>query len=106
MNVLGDKDDFDPIFNALDKKSAVFKNVQGVIDNLKNDVIPGERIKYNQIPKYYKKRHGIDNAFHVYLPQGIRLIYSITNYKGEKTAFLMQLFTSHKAYARIFKYKS
>lgn len=43
-------------------------------------------------PRYYKKRHDIDNAFHVYLPKGMRLIYSITNYQGKKTPFQMTSF--------------
>lgn len=103
MRVLGDCKDFDPVFSGLNKNSALFKDAQGVIDKLKNDVIVGERIKYRQIPKYYKKRHGVDNAYHVYLPEGMRLIYSITNYQGEKTAFLMEL-TDHKSYVRRFNY--
>lgn len=103
MRVLGDHKDFDPVFSSLDKRGALFKDVRDVIDKLKSDVIVGERIKYEQIPKYYKKRHGIDNAFHVYLPDGMRLIYSITNYQGEMTAFLMEL-TDHKSYDRRFNY--
>lgn len=45
----------------------------------------------------------LNNAFHVYLPQGMRLVYSITNYHGKKTAFLIEL-TDHKSYERRFKY--
>lgn len=73
------------------------------IHNLKNDVVVGEKIKYEKIPRYYKKRHDIGNAFHVYLPKGMRLIYSITNYQGKKTAFLMEL-ADHKKYEQRFKY--
>lgn len=103
MKVVGDRKNFDPVFSNLDRKSVLFKDVQGVIDNLKKDVIPGERIKFKQIPKYYINRHGIDNAFHVYLPEGMRLVYSITIYKGEKTAFLMEL-TDHGNYEKRFNY--
>lgn len=103
MNVFGDKKDFDPIFSNLNKNSTLFKNIQGVIDNLNNNVIVGERIQFAKIPKYYILRHRIDNAFHVYLPDGMRLIYSITTHHGEKTAFLMEL-TNHKRYERRFKY--
>lgn len=103
MLVLGDSKDFDPIFSNLNKNSSLFKDVLGVINNLKKDTIVGERIKYEKIPKYYKKRHGIDNAFHVYLPEGMRLTYSITNYQGKKTAFLMELAT-HKKYEQRFGY--
>jgi len=103
MKTVGDRKDFDPIFLKLDKKSALFKEVQGVIDNLKKGVTPGERIKYKQIPKYYIKRHNVDNAFHVYLPEGMRLIYAITIFRGEKTAFLMEL-ADHGKYENRFKY--
>ena len=101
MKVLGDKKDFDPIFKTLDKKGAIFKDVQNVIDNLKKDIVVGDRIRFSQIPKYYKKRHDIDNAIHVYLPEGMRLIYSITKFQGQKTAFLMELF-DHKNYENRF----
>lgn len=103
MLVLADRKDFDRVFSGLDKGGALFKNIQDIIDKLKNDVIIGERIRHRQIPKYYKKRHGIDNAFHVYLPEGMRLIYSITNYQGKRTAFLMELI-DHKKYERRFNY--
>jgi len=104
MRTIGDIEDFNPVFMGLNRNSAVFKDVQGVIENLHNDVTPGERIKYELIPKYYKTRHDIDNAFHVYLPRGMRLIYSITIFQGEKTAFLMELFVDHKSYERRFKF--
>ena len=103
MKVFGDKKDFDPMFSSLDRKSALFKDVQGIINNLKNNVIVGERIKFEKIPKYYKKRHDINNAFHVYLPEGMRLVYSIMIYRGEKTAFLIEL-TDHKNYEQRFSY--
>lgn len=103
MKVFGDAKDFNPVFSSLNKNSALYKDVQGVIDNLKKDLTPGERIRYEQIPKHYIKRHGIDNAFHVYLPEGMRLVYAITIYKGEKTAYLMEL-TDHRSYEKRFHY--
>lgn len=103
LRVLGDKKDFDPVFSSLDVDSALFKDVKGVINNLKNNVIVGERIKFEGIPKYYKKRHDINNAFHVYSAEGMRLIYSITIFRGEKTTFLMEL-TDHKNYDQRFNY--
>lgn len=103
MRILGDKKDFDPVFSNLDKNSALFKDLLGVIENLKNDVLVGERIKFEKIPKYYKKRHDVDNAFHVYLPKGMRLVYSITTYQGKKTALLMEL-ADHKNYEQRFSY--
>jgi hypothetical protein len=103
MKVLADKKDFDATYSNLDRNSTIFKDVQSVINNLKNNVLVGERIQFGKIPKYYKTRHGIDNAFHVYLPEGMRLIYSIAIYRGEKTAFLIEL-ADHKTYEQRFKY--
>ena len=103
MKVYGDSKDFEPAYLALDKSGAVFKDVKGIIDKLKKDIISGERIKFKVIPKYYKKRHEVDNAFHVYLPEGMRLIYSITTFDGKKAAFLMEL-TDHDSYENRFKY--
>ena len=103
MKVFGDKKDFDPIYSSLDRNGAIFKDVQGVINSLKNNIVVGKRIQFEKIPKYYKTRHGVDNAFHVYLPEGMRMIYSVTVYQGEKTAFLMEL-TDHKRYEQRFNY--
>ena len=103
MKVFGDAKDFNPAFSSLKKDTALFRDIQGVINNLKKGILPGERIKYEQIPRYYIKRHGVDNAFHVYLPEGMRLVYSITIYKGEKAAFLMEL-VDHHSYEHRFNY--
>jgi hypothetical protein len=103
MKVFGDKKDFELMFSSLDRKSALFRDVQDIISNLKNNVIVGERIKFEKIPKYYKKRHNISNAYHVYLPEGMRLVYSIMIYQDEKTAFLIEL-ADHKNYEQRFDY--
>lgn len=103
MQVFGDSKDFDPVFSQLNKSESLSKNIQGVITSLKNDKVVGQRIKYKQIPKYYIKRHNVDNAFRIPLPEGWRLIYTITIFQGYRTAFLLELF-DHKNYERRFKY--
>lgn len=35
MKVFGDAKDFNPVFSSLNKNNALYKDVQGVIDNLK-----------------------------------------------------------------------
>lgn len=101
MEVAGDPDDFMPVYNALDKKSALYNVVRDVIDDLKNDKIPGERIKRDRVPRYYTKKHDLNAIFKVDLPGYWRLIYGITTVHGEKKALIMEMF-DHVKYNRRF----
>ncbi len=92
-----------PVFSELAKGDALYKAVKEVIDNLKNDIIVGVRIKHEQIPKYYLKRHDVNAVFKVDLPGHWRLVYGITAVHHEKKALLMELFDHHR-YNKRFTY--
>jgi len=72
LEVRGDPDDFNPIFEALRKKEeqnkALVNAVQNVINSLKNDQTVGDHVRRNQIPRYYIQKHGVQTPFHVELP--------------------------------------
>lgn len=103
MEVAGDSDDFMTIYNALDKEAPLYKAVKNIIGNLKNDNIVGVRLKQEQIPKYYLKRHDVNAVFKVDLPHYWRLVYGITTIHNEKKALLMELF-DHEKYNKRFGY--
>lgn len=103
LEVKGDPDDFMPVYDALKKDDALYKVVRNIINDLKNDKIVGIRLKREQIPKYYIKRHNVNAVFKVDLPGYWRLIYGITAIHGEKKALLMELF-DHKRYDKRFGY--
>lgn len=103
MEVAGDPDDFIPIFNRLDNNGAMYKKIQETIKNLKDDHIVGVRIKNNQVPSYYVRRHDVNAVFKVNLPGAWRLIYGILVIRDEKKALLMELF-DHNSYNKRFGY--
>lgn len=104
MEVAGDPVDFIPVFNELDVNNVIYKKVQDIITELKNEQIIGVRIKLSQIPKYYIKRHNINAVFKVDLPSAWRLVYGITSIHDERKAILMELF-DHNSYNKRFGYK-
>ncbi|MGI0088410.1 MAG: hypothetical protein ACREBI_10725 [Nitrosotalea sp.] len=103
METAGDPDDFMPVYDALDKDDALYKVVKDIISNLKSDKIAGIRLKREQIPKYYLKRHDVNAGFKVDLSGHWRLIYGITAIHNEKKALLMELF-DHEKYNKRFGY--
>lgn len=104
MEVAGDPDDFIPIFNSINANSATYKKIHDIISDLKNDHIVGVRIKLNQIPQYYTRRHDINALFKVNLPSAWRLVYGIITIHAERKAILLELF-DHNSYSKRFGYK-
>ncbi|MGI0056256.1 MAG: hypothetical protein ACREAK_02645, partial [Nitrosarchaeum sp.] len=88
---------------GLDKNSAIYRKIKSIIDDLKNDVVVGVRLKQKQIPKYYVKKHDVNAIYKVDLPNYFRLIYGILVIHGEKKVLLMELF-DHGKYNKRFGY--
>ncbi|MEO9310436.1 MAG: hypothetical protein ABI337_09135 [Nitrososphaera sp.] len=103
MDVRGDPNDFMPVYDAFKNDDPLYKVVRDIIQDLKNDKIVGKRLKREQIPKYYLKRHDVNAVFKVDLPGYWRLVYGITAIHGEKKALLMELF-DHDRYNKRFGY--
>lgn len=104
MEVNGISDDFNSIYEELDKTSEIKKDVARNIKLLKNDQIPGIHLKLSKVPKYYKNRHDLNTYYKVVLPQNWRLIYGILGINGQKKALLLELF-DHKKYDKRFGFK-
>ena len=81
------------------------KRVRRAIGCIKeNPLTYGRPISKNKIPKTYLNE-GFDNAFWVDLSKSWRLIYSLTGVSEvEILAIILDWFTSHKDYERLFKY--
>lgn len=103
METGGDPDDFIPMYNSLPKNESLYKAIQETIHSLKANVIVGIRLKQEQIPKYYLKKHDVNAVYKVDLPGYWRLIYGIIAIHGEKKAYFMELF-DHKKYNQRFGY--
>jgi hypothetical protein len=104
LDVAGDPVDFIPRFNLLNANSATYRKIQDIITSLKNDQIVGIRIKLNQIPPYYVKKHDVNAVFKVDLPNAWRLVYGIITIHDERKAIMMEIF-NHNSYNNRFGYK-
>ncbi|MGI0007510.1 MAG: hypothetical protein ACREAR_05880 [Nitrosotalea sp.] len=103
METKGDPNDFMPMYNTLAKNESLYKTIQKVITDLQSDKIVGKRLRHEQIPKYYIKKHDVNAIYKVDLPGYWRLIYGITEIHGEKKAIMMELF-NHEKYNKRFGY--
>jgi len=108
LEVRGDPDDFNPIFEALRKKEeqnkALVNAIQNVINNLKNDQTIGDHVRRNQIPRYYIQKHDVQTLFRVELPRYWRLTYAILSLENhKKCAVILEVF-DHDAYNKRFGY--
>jgi len=91
-------------FNSLSENDWLKKAILKSISNLKENAFCGEVIKKDLIPKEYIQKYGIDNLFWYPLPNGWRLVYSLTT-KGtaEILAIIIEYF-NHKNYEKRFGY--
>jgi len=79
------------------------KALKRAIENLKYNVLCGQKIARRLIPKVYFKKYDIDNLFWYQLPNAWRLVYSV-EMDGVRTIVIIIEYFDHKSYARRFGY--
>jgi len=91
-------------FLDIDEDDEVKKGIKKAIKQLKENPLAGIQIPKKLIPYEYVKEYGIKNLWKYDLPNGWRLIYSITTpSKIEIISVIIEWF-NHKNYERKFKY--
>lgn len=91
-------------FNSLPENDWLKKSINKTIANLRTNAFCGEIIKKELIPKEYIQKYQIDNLFWYPLPNGWRLVYSLTTQgKAEILAIIIEYF-NHKNYEKRFSY--
>ncbi len=91
-------------FKNLDDDDDIKKFIKRAIDDIKKNAFCGIPIPKKLIPKEYVKKYGIQNLWKYDLPDGWRLIYTITTpNKIEIISVILEWF-NHKSYERRFKY--
>lgn len=99
-------DNLENAFKALPEDDWLKKALQRAINDLKENVFAGERVRKELTPKEYKKKYNIDSVWWYPLPDGWRLIYTVlTPSNVEILAVILEYF-DHKSYARRFGYKT
>lgn len=91
-------------FNHLPEDNEIKKYLRRAIGDIQDNAFCGIQIPKRLMPDEYIKKYRIDNLWKYDLPDGWRLIYSITTpNKVEIISVILDWF-SHKDYERKFRY--
>jgi len=91
-------------FYSLDESNEIKKYIKRAINDIKQNAFCGIQLPKRLIPKEYAQRYGIKNLWKYDMPDGWRLIYSITTpNKVEIISIILEWF-SHPEYERRFGY--
>jgi Txe/YoeB family toxin of Txe-Axe toxin-antitoxin module len=91
-------------FDSLDEGNEIKKYIRRAMDDMKQNAFCGIPIPKRLIPKIYIQKYRINNLWKYDLPDGWRLVYSITTpNKVEILAIILEWF-SHPEYERRFHY--
>lgn len=91
-------------FNSLDENDFIKKSIRRAISDLKQNAFCGIQISKRLFPIEYIQKYGIKNLWKYDLPNGWRLLYTITvENKIELLSIFLEWMT-HKEYDRKFKY--
>jgi len=89
------------------KKGDDFKRViDRGLDILKGEMFAEDRIKKEQIPRYYVSRYGVNNLYRLRLNGTRRLCYTIIADEEGVKVVVLEVFPNHKSYDRRFGYKT
>lgn len=92
-------------FNKLDNNEEVKRFIIRAIKSIQENAFCGIQIPKRLIPQEYTKKYGINNLWKYDLPDGWRLLYSITTpNKVEIISVIIEWF-DHKNYERKLKYQ-
>lgn len=98
------EDKIEKEFNGLDEKDELKKYIKRAIKDIQENAFCGIQIPKRLIPKEYTQKYKITNLWKYDLPDGWRLLYSITTpNKIEIISIIIEWF-NHKEYERKFKY--
>ncbi len=97
-------DNLEREFYSLSENSPLRKNMLRAIRDIKENAFVGAQLTKDLIPKEYVQKYKITNLWKYDLPDGWRLVYSITTpSKIEIISVILEWF-NHKEYERRFHY--
>ena len=94
---------FERLKDSKTEGKRLYKWISRAIEDLEKDVFCGIQIPKKLIPNDYIKKYEIDNAWKYDLPQGWRLIYSVTNKEVLILSIILE-WMHHKDYEKKFNY--
>lgn len=97
-------DKLETSFNSLKKDDIIKKSMIRAIKDLRQNAFSGIQIPKRLIPKSYIQKYGLNNLWKYDLPQGWRLLYTITaKNEVELISAILEWF-NHKDYEKRMKY--
>lgn len=103
-NVVFADEEIEKAFNSLKEQDWLKKAILKAINDLKENAFCGQRIKKELIPKKYIIKYNIDNLLWYPLPNGWRLVYSITSPNELEILAVIIEYFDRKNYERRFGY--
>jgi len=91
-------------YEELPKGDQIKKSIKRAIEDLKQNAFWGIQIPKRLIPEEYIKRYNAKNLWKYDLPNGWRLIYTITNENEIELISAILEWFDHKDYERRFQY--
>ena len=93
------------LLDSLEPDHKKKKWIEDMKITLLNNMLEGEKIKKEQIPKYYIDLYGVNNLFHYSHPEGFRSCYTLHNIDSLSVCPCILDIRSHPEYDKIFGYK-
>ena len=91
-------------YNLMEDDDPVKKKIKNTIEKIKNNPSrAGRIIGKKKVPKKYSKE-GHTTIFHVELSREWRLVYSLSGNEVEILAVILDWWTNHKDYEKVFGY--
>jgi Txe/YoeB family toxin of Txe-Axe toxin-antitoxin module len=97
------KSSYDELKGSREENERLHRWIERAISDIGEDAFCGIQIPKRLIPKVYVERFCIDNLWKYDLPQGWRLLYSVTKEEIFVVSIILE-WMSHKEYERRFRY--
>ena len=97
------KDAFDKLRDSATEDRQLYQMLKRAFADIESNPSGFIHIPRNLIPKEYKQKYDIDNLWKYDLPNGWRLLYSLSKDKILLLAIILE-WLDHKDYERRFKY--
>ena len=94
--------EFSKLYFALDKKSQLYKELDDILERLKENPTLGDMIRFERIPKTIQKKHDLDNLFRIEVNRDWRLLYTLVGWPKQKKVYVLSAMP-HKEYDKLFK---
>ena len=97
-------DELETDFNELKEEDPIKKGITRAIKDLKENAFCGVQVPKRLFPKEYVQKYGINNLWKYDLPNGWRLLYTVTaENEVELISAILEWF-NHKDYEKRMKY--